>query len=150
MSRSDSGRIFCVQAPLKSNRLSWLVEWLWMKLVSTLLFLWKFTENHTLYVAVPLLSHVWILWPHELQHPRLPCPSLSPRVCSDSCLLNQWCHPTISSSVATFSPCSQSFPASGSFPMSQLLALGSQSIGVSASASIIPMDSQGWFVLRLT
>ena len=86
-------------------------------------------------------------WPHELQHARLPCPSPSPRVCSNSGTLNQWCHPIISSSVICFS-CLQSFPASGSFPMSWLLPSGGQSIG--ASASVLPMNVQDWFPLGLT
>ena len=72
------------------------------------------------------------LQPHELQHTRLPCPSLSPWVCSNSCPLSQWCHPTISSSVVHFSSCLQSFPASGSFPMSWVFALGGQSVRASA------------------
>ena len=80
---------------------------------------------------------------HGLQHTRLPCPSPTPRACSDSCPSSQWCHPTISSSVIPFS-CLQSFPASGSFPMSQLFTLGGQSIGVSASASVLPMNFQDW------
>ena len=88
------------------------------------------------------------LWPHGLQHARLPCPFPFPRVCPSSCPLNWWCHPTISSSVALFSSCLQSFPASGSFPMSQLFVSGSQSIGV--SASVFPMSIQGWFPLELT
>ena len=87
------------------------------------------------------------LWPCGLQHTRLPHPSLSLEVCSNSCPLTQWCHPTISSSVSPFS-CPQSFPASGSFPVSQLFASGGQSIG--ASASVLPMNIQGWFTLRLT
>ena len=87
--------------------------------------------------------------PHELQHTRLPCPLLSPRVYSNSCPLSQWCHPTISSYVIPFSRF-QFFPASGSFPMSQLLASGGQSIRTSASASVLPMDIQGWFPLGLT
>ena len=91
-----------------------------------------------------------ILWPLGLHHASLPCPSLSPKVCSNSCPLSQWCHPTISSSVASFSPCPQFFPASGSFPMSWLFASGGQSIGVSASASVLPMNIQGWFPLGLT
>ena len=90
------------------------------------------------------------LQPHGLQHTRLPCPALSPGVCSTSCPLSQWCHPTISSSVIPFSSCPQSFPASGSYPMSQLFASGGQSIGASASASVLPMDIQGWFPLGLT
>ena len=76
------------------------------------------------------------LWPHELQHARIPCSSLSPGVCSNSCPLSQWCHLTILSSVAPFSSCPQSFPASWSFPVSQLFASGSQSIGASASALV--------------
>ena len=84
------------------------------------------------------------LRPHRLQHTRLPCPSRSPRVCSNSCPLNQWCHPTISSSVAPFSSCPQSFPASGSFPMSWLFSSGGQSIGASASASVLPVNIQGY------
>ena len=88
------------------------------------------------------------LWPHGLQHARLP--SLSPGLCSNSCPLSQWCHPTVSSSVVSFSSCFQSFPASGSFPMSQFFTSGGQSIGASASASVLPMNSQGWFPLELT
>ena len=78
------------------------------------------------------------LQPHGLQHTKLPCPSLSPRV-SNSCPLSRWCHPTISSSTTFFSFCLQSFPASGSFPMSQLFASGGQSTGASASASVLPI-----------
>ena len=84
------------------------------------------------------------------QHARPPCSSLSPGVCSDSCSLNQWCHSTISSSVIPFPSCLQSFPMSGSFQMSQLLASGGQSIGVSASTSFLPMNSQDWFPLGWT
>ena len=84
---------------------------------------------------------------HGLQHTRPPCPLPSPRVCPNSCPLNRWCHPTISSSVTLFS-CFKSFQTSGSFPMSQFLASGGQSIG--ASASVLPMSIQDWFPLRLT
>ena len=87
---------------------------------------------------------------HGLQHTRLPCPSPSPRVYPNSCPLSQWCHPTISSSVVPFSSCPQSLPASGSFPMSQLFAPGGQSIGVSASASVLPMNTQDWSPLGWT
>ena len=90
------------------------------------------------------------LWPHGLQHARLPCPSLSPRACSSSCPLNQWCIPTISSSVIPSSSCLQSFPASGSFPMSHLSASGGPSIGASASATVLPMNIQGRFPLGST
>ena len=89
------------------------------------------------------------LWPHGLQHNRLPCPSSTPRACSNSCPSSQWCHPTISSSVG-FSSCLQSFPASESFPMNQFLASGGQSIGVSASASVLLMNIQHWPPLGLT
>ena len=89
------------------------------------------------------------LWPHELQHIRPPCPSPTPRVHPNPCPLSWWFHPTISSSVVPFSSCPQSFPASGSFAMSQLFVSGGQSIGVSASISVIPMNTQdcsplGW------
>ena len=89
------------------------------------------------------------LWPHGLQHTRLPYPSSSPGVCSVSCLLSWWCHPTTSSSVTLFS-CPQSFPASGSFPISQLLSSGGQRIEASALASVLPMNIQGWFPSGLT
>ena len=84
------------------------------------------------------------LWPHESQHSKPPCPSPSPRVHSDSCPSNQWCHPAISSSVVPFSSCPQSLPASESFPMSQVFAWGGQSTGVSALVSFLPKKSQGW------
>ena len=87
------------------------------------------------------------LWPHGLQHARLPCLSPSPRACSNSCPLSPWCCPTILSSVVPFSFCLQSFPASGSFQMSPFFASGSQSIG--ASASVLPMNIQNWFPLGL-
>ena len=90
------------------------------------------------------------LWPQVLQHTRLPCPSPTPRAFSNSCPLIGWCHPTISSSVIPFSSCLQSFPASGSFSMSQFFASGGQSIGVSASTSVLPMNIQDWFPLGLT
>ena len=90
------------------------------------------------------------LWPHGLQHTRLPCPSPTPWVYSHSCPLSRWCHPTISSSVVPFSSCLQSFLASGSFPRSQFFASGGQSIGVLASASVLPMNIQDWFSLVLT
>ena len=86
----------------------------------------------------------------DCRYARLPCPSLSPWACSNSCPWSQWCHPTISSSVAPFSSCPQSFPASGSFPLSQSFASGGQSIRASASVSVLPMNIQGWFPLGLT
>jgi len=89
------------------------------------------------------------LWPHESQHARPPCPSPTPGLHPNSCTSSQWCHPAISSSVVPFSSCPQPLPASGSFPMSQLFASGGQSIGVSASASVLPVNTQdqsplGW------
>ena len=86
------------------------------------------------------------LRPHGLQHTRPPCPSPTPGVYSNSCPVSRWCHPTISSSVVPFSSCLQSFPASRSFRMSQFFASGGQSIGVSASASVLPMNIQDWMV----
>ena len=90
------------------------------------------------------------LWPHKLQHARPPCPSPTPGIYSNSCPLSQWCHPAISSSVVPFSSCLQSFPASRSFPMSQLFKSGGQSIGVSASASVLLMNTQDWSHLGWT
>ena len=90
------------------------------------------------------------LRPHGLQHTRLPCPLSTPGVCSNSCPLSQWCHPTISSSAVPFSSCLLSFPASRSFPMSQFFKSGGQSTEVSASASVLPMNIQGWFPFGLT
>ena len=90
------------------------------------------------------------LWPNGLQHARLPCISPTPKVYTNSCPLSQWCHSTISSSVVPFSFCLQSFPASGTFQMSQFFASGGQSIGVSASASVLPMYIQDWSPLGWT
>ena len=90
------------------------------------------------------------LQPHELQHARPPCPPPTPRVHQNPCSLSQWCHPIISFSVVPFSSCPRSFPASGSFQMSQLFASSGQSTGVAALASILPMNVQGWFLLGLT
>ena len=102
-------------------------------------------------VCVWLFSHLVMsnsLRPHGLQHTRLHCPSLSPRVCSNSCPSSQWCHPTVSSSITPFFSCRQFFPASGSYPMSWLFASGGWSIG--ASASVRPLNIQGWYPLGLT
>ena len=90
------------------------------------------------------------LRPHGLQHARLPCPSPTLGACSDSCPSSWWCHPTILSSVISFSSCTQSFPASGSFPVSQFFTSGGQSVGASASASVLSMNIQDWFPLELT
>ena len=90
------------------------------------------------------------LWPHESQHARPPGPSQTPRDYSNSCPSSRWCHPAISSSVIPFSSCPQSLPASGSFLMSQLFTWGGQTIGVSASASVLPMNTQDWSPLGWT
>ena len=90
------------------------------------------------------------LWPHGLQHARPPCPLSTPGIYSNSCPLSQWCHPAISSSVVPFFSCLQSFAASGSFPRSQFFTSGGQTIGVSASASVLPMNIQDWFPLGWT
>ena len=99
--------------------------------------------------SVQSFSHAWLLVTQWLQHARLPCPSSTPRVYSSSCPLSQWCHPKISSSVVPFSSHLQSFPASGSFQMSQFFVSGGQSIGVSASTSVLPMNIQDWFPLGM-
>ena len=100
-------------------------------------------EEH-IAVAIQSLNHARLFETPRLQHTRLPCSSPSPRVCSNSCPLRQWCHPTISSSAICFSSCPQSFPPSRSSPMSQLFASGDQSVGASASGSVLPMNIQGW------
>ena len=116
-------------------------------------------------LSVFLLHHLWVhkcfvsescsavpdsMWPHGPQHARPACPSPTPGVCSNSCPLSQWCHPAISSSVIPFSSCLQSFPGKESFPMSKFFASGSQSIEVSASASVLSMNIQDWFPFGLT
>ena len=100
--------------------------------------------------SVQSLSRVQLFWPHGLQYARLPCPSPTPGAYSNSCPLSWWCYPTISSSVVPFSSCLQSFPASGSFQMSQFFASCGQSIGVSTWASVLPMNIQDWFPLGWT
>ena len=102
--------------------------------------------HHSVQLSLSVVTNY--LWPHGLQHARLRCPSSTPGACSNSCPSNQWCHPTISSSVIPFLSCPQSIPASGSFLMSQFFALGSQSIG--ASTSVLPMNIQDWFPLGLS
>ena len=104
--------------------------------------------QHAVQFSNSVMSHS--LWPHGLQQARLPCPSPTPGVYSNACPLSWWCHPTISSSVVPFSSRLQSFPTSGSFPMSQLFVSGGQIIGVSASTSVLPMNIQDWFPLGWT
>ena len=122
--------------------------------------LMSWQESRKIWVCELCVKNKWLLfscsimsnslWPHGLQQARSPCPSPPPRACSDSCPLSLWCHPTISSSVVPFFSCLQSFPASGSFPMSQFFTSGGQSTGVSVSASVLPMNIQNWFPLGLT
>ena len=107
---------------------------------------WK--EKHFILFSCSVVSST--LRPREEQHTRLPCPSLSPRIRSNSYSLSQWCHPTIPSSVTPSSCCLQSFPASQFFPMSWIFASSGQSIGTSASIPVLPMNLQGWFSLELT
>ena len=112
---------------------------------------WSSESRHPCLVGVvQSMSHVHLFAIPWTAAPRLPCPSLSLGVCSNSCPLSQWCHPNISCSDAFFSSCPQSFPASGSFLMSKLFTSGGQSIGVSASASVLPINIQDWFLLGLT
>ena len=107
-------------------------------------------QDYFISSSVQSLSCVQLSVTQWTEHASLPCPLSSPGVFSVSCPLSQWCHPTISSSVIPFFSCLQFFPASGSFPMSQLFASGGQSIGVSASASVLPMNIQDWFPLGMT
>ena len=117
-----------------------------MKKLAALRTFWKVKDSVQFSCSVMSDS----LQPHGLQPARPPCPSPTPGAYSNSCPLSQWCHPTISSSVVPSSSCPQSFPASGSFPTSQLFAWGGQSIGVSASASVLPMNTQDWSPLGWT
>ena len=112
----------------------------------------KFTLLHITdqFSSVHSLSHIQLFVTLGLHHARPPCPSPTPGVYSNSCALGQWCHPTISSSIVPFSSHLQSFPASGSFQMSQFFTSGSQSTGVSALASVLPMNIQDWFPLGWT
>ena len=125
----------------------------WSNLAAAAAYTWKGTtdtnaQRYNVYTSVQFSCSAVSdsLWPHGLQHARLPWPS-NLGACSNSHPSSQWCHPTISSSVILFSSCLQSFPASVSFPMSQFFTSGGQSIGVSASASVLPMNIQDWFPL---
>ena len=114
--------------------------------INMLLCIYVYIYNYVLYFSVAQSCPT--LQPNGLQNTRLPCPSLSPRACSDSSPLSQWCHPTII--ILCHPLLLQSFPASGSFPMSQFFISGGQSIGDSASPSVLPMNIQGWFPLEWT
>ena len=117
-------------------------------------FLHKFLKVGFYFPKVLVQFSHWVvsasLRPHELQHARLPCPSPTPRAYSNSCPSSRWSHPTISFSTFFFFSCLQSFPTSGSFPMSQFFPAGGQIIGASASASVLSMNIQDWFPLGLT
>ena len=116
--------------------------------VSSLLEHWLVQQFSSVQFSLSVVSDS--LWPQGLQNARSPCPSPTPEAYAKSCPLSQWCHPTISSSVIPFSSRLQSFPTSGSFPMSQFFISGGQSIGVSASASFLAMNIQDWFPLGWT
>ena len=120
-----------------TNKLSRKLEVWWKTTIAQLCII-----QHMLQFSCSVVSDS--LWPHELQHTRPPCLSPTPRVYPNSCPLSWWCQPTISSSVVPFSSCPQSFPASRYFQMSQLFASGGQSIGVSASTSVLSMNTQDW------
>ena len=118
--------------------------------IHTFIYTYIHTHTHIYYTYIHIsvqFSHSVVsdsLPPHGIQHARLPCPLSNPRACSNSHPSSWWCHPTISFSVTPFSSCLQSFPASGSFQMSQLFSLGGQSTGVLASTSVLPMNTQDW------
>ena len=118
-------------------------------LIHILFVLWVYTFLLLYYSYCSVAKLCLTLQPHGLQHTRLPCPLPVPQVCSNSCLVSQWCHPTISSSVVPFSS-PQSFSAPGSFPVSQLFESGGQNTGASASASVLSMNIQSWFPLGFT
>ena len=107
-----------------------------------------FLISNSVQFSLPIVAKS--MQPHGLQHARLPCPSPTPRACSNLCPLNQWCHPTISPSIVPFSSCPQSLPASGSFPMTRFFTSGGQSTGVSNSASALPVNIQDWLPLGWT
>ena len=150
--------------PPEGSELSWQTSMLYSYIVLLIyvnegyIFVWKsaFLQNSCQsFYGLGWLSSVQSvvsdsLRPHEPQHTRPPCPSPTPRVYPNSCPLSRWCHPTISSSVIPFSSCPQSLPASGAFLMSQFFTWGGQSIGVSASTSVLPMNTQDWSPLGWT
>ena len=111
---------------------------------------WNLKHCLEVWIVIQSLSHVWLFATPWTEHARLPCPSLSAVVCSNSCALSWWYHPTILSSVIPFSTCPQSFSAWEPFPMGLLFASGGQSIWVSASSSVLPMNIQDWFPLGWT
>ena len=168
-----AGKTWGVANVLPSLQLLWRWPWWFLSLSLVLGFsghwwrwsshIWPPGGTRAPWVMVSVLCKGWALlrcvscWvladslrPHELQHTRLLCQSVPPRACANSCPSSRWCHPTISFSVVPFSSRLQSFPASGSFPRSQFFTSGGQSIGASASASVLPMTIQDWFPLGWT
>ena len=141
-------QIFLVRSGhiLKLNLIAKACRYLEKKLLTNfegkINFIFQFQGNSSVQFSHSVVSDS--LQPHKPQHAKPPCPSSSPRVYPNPCPLCRWCHPSISSSVIPFSSCPHSFPASGSFQMSQLFASGGQSIGVSASTSVLPMNAQDW------
>ena len=137
--RASSNRSYIIH--IYNNTFNYLISVLLMLLMAEPVF-------HSLHFSCSVVSDS--LRPHESQHTRPLCPSPTPGVYPNSCPLSRWCHPAISSSVVPFSSCPQSLPGSGSFPMSQLFTWGGQSIGVSTSASVLPMNTQDWSPLGWT
>ena len=136
--------LFITAEPWEQLKCSWTNDW-----VNKMGYM-HIMEYSFQFSSVQLLSRVWLFTTHELQHARPPCPSPSPGVHSDSHPSSRWCHQAISSSVIPFSSCPQTLPASESLPMSQLFAWGGQSTGVSALASFLPKNTQGWPPLEWT
>ena len=139
---------FSFPSVLRAHRLmleGWDYWWLWHPCFLIGQEIFRFSPSCHCYSVV---KSCLTLWAQKLQHARLPCPSLSPRVCPNSCPLSRWCHPNILSSVALFSSCP--LPQHESFPMSWLFTSGGQSTGASASTSVLPTNIQGWFSLGLT
>ena len=163
----EQGSLACGRKESDTTELNWMRRTIYLKVIlGFMLPIFKFCHNNWHYISTCNFENIWSLnicilsafqfssvqfscsvmsnslRPHELQHAKLPCPSLTPGAYPNSCPLSRWCHPTISSSVVPFSSCPQCFPASGSFQMSQLFTSGGQSIGASASTSVLPMNTQ--------
>ena len=140
-STSECCSLTCIQVSQKSGKVVWYC--IYWRIFHSLL--WSTTFSSVTQLCPTLCDPM-----DYIQHARLPCPSPSPGAYSNSCPLSQWCHPTITSSVAPFSSCLQFFPVSESFPVSQSFTSGGQRIGVSTSASVLPMNIQDWFPLGWT
>ena len=148
-----SGQLYNNKSPRMITKVLWvLILRIQINFSEWMIFKYRICELWRWNVSVQLSHSVMsdYLRPHGRQHVRIPYPSPTSRACSNACPSSQWCYPTISSSVVPFSSCPQSFPESGSFPLSQFFPSGSQSIGASALASVLPMNIQDWFPLGLT